>query len=112
MEARATEHDPEYAYLTTTGRRSGQPHTVEIWYRWSDGALWCITEADDPEAATRQREAEYRDQFANPYIAAARGYIDDVIDPRETRPRLINALDMLRNKRDSNPPKKHGNIPL
>jgi propionyl-CoA carboxylase beta chain len=51
-------------------------------------------------------------QFAHPYIAAARGYIDDVIDPRETRGRLISALDMLRNKRDANPPKKHGNIPL
>nr|NIO68112.1 hypothetical protein [Anaerolineae bacterium] len=47
-----------------------------------------------------------------PYIAAARGYIDDVIEPRETRPRLIEALKMLQNKRDSNPPKKHGNIPL
>jgi propionyl-CoA carboxylase beta chain len=51
-------------------------------------------------------------QFANPYVAAARGYIDDVIEPRETRPRLIEALQMLRNKRDANPPKKHGNIPL
>ncbi|HCK33910.1 MAG TPA: hypothetical protein DHW20_01945, partial [Gemmatimonadetes bacterium] len=48
----------------------------------------------------------------NPYIAAARGYVDDVIDPRETRERLISALDMLQNKRDQNPPKKHGNIPL
>ena len=50
--------------------------------------------------------------FAHPYIAAARGYVDDVIDPRETRPRLISALDMLRNKRDENPARKHGNIPL
>ena len=56
--------------------------------------------------------AEYKEKFANPYVSAARGYIDDVIDPRETRPRLIKALDMLQNKRDSNPPKKHGNIPL
>ena len=55
---------------------------------------------------------QYREQFANPYVAAARGYIDDVIEPRETRPRLINGLEMLANKRDSNPPKKHGNIPL
>jgi len=55
---------------------------------------------------------QYREQFANPYVAAARGYIDDVIDPAETRPRLIEALQMLQNKRDANPPKKHGNIPL
>jgi propionyl-CoA carboxylase beta chain len=63
-------------------------------------------------AATERRIEEYRDKFANPYIAAARGYVDDVIDPRETRPRLISALDMLRDKRDENPTRKHGNIPL
>jgi len=55
---------------------------------------------------------EYREKFANPYIAAARGYVDDVIDPRQTRPRLISALDMLREKRDRNPARKHGNVPL
>jgi propionyl-CoA carboxylase beta chain len=71
-----------------------------------------IAAAEDPAAATAEREQQYREQFAHPYIAASRGYIDDVIDPRETRPRLISALDMLRNKRDSNPPRKHGNIPL
>jgi acetyl-CoA carboxylase carboxyltransferase component len=56
--------------------------------------------------------AEYESQFANPYAAAARGYVDDVILPSETRPRLIAALEMLADKRDTNPPKKHGNIPL
>ena len=71
-----------------------------------------IAEAEDAEAATAEKERQYREQFAHPYIAAARGYIDDVIDPRETRARLINALDMLRNKRDANPPRKHGNLPL
>ncbi|HZS60879.1 MAG TPA: acyl-CoA carboxylase subunit beta [Gemmatimonadaceae bacterium] len=55
---------------------------------------------------------EYRDKFAHPYVAAGRGYVDDIIDPRETRPRLIEALDTLQTKRDKNPPKKHGNIPL
>jgi len=55
---------------------------------------------------------EYRQQFANPYIAAARGYVDDVIEPQQTRLRLIEALKFLQNKRDTNPPKKHGNIPL
>ena len=57
-------------------------------------------------------DAEYREKFANPYIAASRGFIDDVIEPRETRPRLVNALEMVANKRDANPAKKHGNIPL
>jgi propionyl-CoA carboxylase beta chain len=55
---------------------------------------------------------EYREKFAHPYVAAGRGYVDDIIDPRETRPRLIEALDTLQTKRDKNPPKKHGNIPL
>ncbi len=64
------------------------------------------------EAATEEREAEYRDKFAHPYLAAARGYLDDIIDPRDTRPRLIDALTTLETKRDKNPPKKHGNLPL
>jgi len=90
---------------------------AEIAVMGPDGAVNIIfrkqlAEADDPEAERERLVAEYREQFANPYVAAARGYIDDVIEPRETRPRLIEALQMLRNKRDSNPPKKHGNIPL
>ncbi len=71
-----------------------------------------IAEAADPEATRARLVTEYREKFANPYIAASRGYIDAVIEPHETRPRLINALEMLQNKRDTNPPKKHGNIPL
>ncbi len=71
-----------------------------------------IAQAEDPDAEKARLVAEYRAKFANPYIAASRGFIDDVIEPHETRPRLINALEMLRNKRDTNPPKKHGNIPL
>jgi acetyl-CoA carboxylase carboxyltransferase component len=55
---------------------------------------------------------DYREKFANPYVAAQRGFIDDVIEPKETRPRLINALEMLQNKREANAPRKHGNIPL
>ena len=71
-----------------------------------------LAEAGD-RAETRARlVADYREQFATPYIAAARGYLDDIIDPHETRPRLISALRMLQGKRDRNPPKKHGNIPL
>jgi propionyl-CoA carboxylase beta chain len=71
-----------------------------------------IAKAKDPAAATDRLIEEYTDKFAHPYAAAARGYIDDVIDPRDTRPRLIEGLRMLRGKRDRNPPKKHGNIPL
>ncbi len=68
--------------------------------------------AEDPAARKSELVQQYREKFANPYIAAERGYLDDVIEPKETRPRLINALEMLSNKRDANPAKKHGNIPL
>jgi propionyl-CoA carboxylase beta chain len=71
-----------------------------------------IAAAADPTAERARLVAEYEAEFANPYIAAARGYVDDVIAPSETRPRLIAALRMLQNKRDTNPRKKHGNIPL
>ena len=71
-----------------------------------------IAEAADPEARRQELTEEYRDKFANPYEAAGRGYVDDVIEPRETRPRLIDALEILKNKRDTGPAKKHGNIPL
>jgi len=64
------------------------------------------------DEATEEKANEYRDKFAHPYLAAARGYLDDIIDPRDTRPRLIEALTTLAAKRDRNPPKKHGNIPL
>jgi propionyl-CoA carboxylase beta chain len=84
----------------------GPKGAVEILFRRE------IAASDDPAAATEARMAEYREKFAHPFVAAARGYLDDVIDPRDTRPRLISALEMLRNKRDENPLKKHGNIPL
>jgi acetyl-CoA carboxylase carboxyltransferase component len=71
-----------------------------------------LAQAEDPDALRAQLVQEYRETFANPYVAASRGYIDDVIEPSQTRPNLVNALEMLRNKRDENPPKKHGNIPL
>lgn len=91
--------------------------TAEIAVMGPDGAVNIIfrkelAKAEDPEKRKAELVEEYRAKFANPYIAASRGYIDDVIEPRETRPRLINALEMLTNKRDSNPPKKHGCIPL
>ncbi len=68
--------------------------------------------AKDPDKKRAELVAEYRAKFANPYVAAGYGFIDDVIEPRLTRPRLINALEMLANKRDNNPAKKHGNMPL
>ncbi|MHC4824438.1 MAG: acyl-CoA carboxylase subunit beta [Planctomycetota bacterium] len=71
-----------------------------------------IAAADDPVAKEAEKIEEYRDMFANPYLAAERGLIDDVIIPSRTRPRLIRALQMLATKRESNPPKKHGSIPL
>jgi propionyl-CoA carboxylase beta chain len=84
----------------------GPKGAVEILFRKE------IAESDDETAATDAKINEYREKFAHPYVAAGRGYLDDIIDPRDTRPRLIDALDTLRTKRDSNPPKKHGNIPL
>jgi acetyl-CoA carboxylase carboxyltransferase component len=91
--------------------------TAEIAVMGPDGAVNIIfrrelAEAEDPVTRKAELVEHYREQFANPYTAARRGYIDDVIEPSQTRPRLINALNMLQNKRDHNPPKKHGNIPL
>jgi len=91
--------------------------TAELAVMGPDGAVSIIfrrelAEAKDPEKRKAELVAEYRQKFANPYVAAERGYLDDVIEPRLTRPRLINALEMLSNKRDANPAKKHGNIPL
>lgn len=71
-----------------------------------------IAESDDPAATRAQKIAEYKEKFANPYVAAAAGMVDDVIDPRETRKKLLEGLELLRNKRETRPPKKHGNIPL
>jgi propionyl-CoA carboxylase beta chain len=71
-----------------------------------------LAKAKDPEGDRERLVTDYRERFANPYVAAARGFVDDIIEPRDTRPRLINALQMLQHKRDENPPKKHGNIPL
>jgi len=82
--------------------------TAEIAVMGPKGAVEILYKDEANEA----REAEYREKFAHPYLAAARGYVDDIIDPRDTRPRLIDALATLATKRDRNPPKKHGNIPL
>ena len=91
--------------------------TAEIAVMGAEGAVNvifkdAIANATDPALERARLIAEYEQEFANPYVAAARGYVDDVFRPAETRPRLIRALDMLANKRDTNPRKKHGNIPL
>ncbi len=92
--------------------------TAEIAVMGSDGAVNIIHRAEIAAAGERsdavraERVAEYRNKFANPYVAAERGYVDEVIEPAVTRRKLIGALRLLANKRDSNPPRKHGNIPL
>lgn len=84
----------------------GPKGAVEILFRRE------IAAAEDPEAKLAELETDYREKFAHPYHAAARGYLDDIIDPRDTRPRLISALETLLTKRAKMPAKKHGNIPL
>jgi len=84
----------------------GAEGAVEILYRNE------LKSAADKEVARKAKIAELQEKFANPYVAAERGFVDEVIEPAETRPKLIRALSLLENKRDSNPPKKHGNIPL
>jgi propionyl-CoA carboxylase beta chain len=91
--------------------------TAEIAVMGPEGAVNIVNrrelqKAKDPEKLRKEKAEEYRNRFANPYIAAERGYVDAVIAPRDTRPRLIHALHMLETKRDTTPPKKHGNIPL
>jgi len=91
--------------------------TAEIAVMGAEGAVGLlyrreINETQDPEEARRRRVAEFEEKFANPYIAAERGFIDEIIEPALTRQKLIRALILLKNKRDTNPPKKHGNIPL
>ncbi|MFQ5945698.1 MAG: acyl-CoA carboxylase subunit beta, partial [Anaerolineae bacterium] len=106
MSSKHVRGDINFAWPSAEIAVMGPQGAVNIIYRKE------IEEAEDPEAERERLVADYRKQFANPYVAASRGYIDDVIEPRETRPRLISALEMLQNKRQKNPPKKHGNIPL
>jgi propionyl-CoA carboxylase beta chain len=91
--------------------------TAEIAVMGPEGAVnivnrKAIQAAEDPDAKRKELIAQYEERFANPYIAAERGYVDEVIEPAETRVRAIRALDMLRSKRETVPPRKHGNVPL
>jgi len=91
--------------------------TGEIAVMGPEGAVEIISRRDLDQATDRSSERarlaqEFRTKFSHPYIAAGRGDVDDIIEPKSTRPRIIKALEMLANKRDTLPPKKHGNIPL
>jgi propionyl-CoA carboxylase beta chain len=104
MSSKHIRGDANFAYPTAEIAVMGPDGAVNVLYR-RDGA-------GDAAALRDARIREYREKFANPYVAAERGYVDEVIEPRDTRARLCAALDVLRTKRDANPPKKHGNMPL
>jgi len=98
--------DFNFAWPTAEIAVMGPEGAVSVLYRRE------LAAAGDAEALRRQKVEEFREKFANPYIAAERGYVDEVIEPRQTRGKVIKALRLLRTKKDTNPPKKHGNIPL
>ena len=106
MNSKHVRGDLNYAWPTAEIAVMGAEGAVNILFKDE------IDKAADPEQRRKELIAEYTEKFANPYIAAARGYVDEVIEPRFTRARLITGLEMLKNKRDTNPPKKHGNLPL
>jgi acetyl-CoA carboxylase carboxyltransferase component len=106
MNSKHIRGDVSFAWPTAQIAVMGPEGAVNIVYRKE------LKDADDPEARRTELIAEYEERFNNPYLAAERGYVDDVIEPSETRVRLIQALRMLRSKREAVPPRKHGNIPL
>jgi acetyl-CoA carboxylase carboxyltransferase component len=106
MNSKHIRADVSYAWPSAEIAVMGPEGAVKIIHRKD------LREADDAEARRKELVSEYEERFANPYIAAERGFIDDVIEPAETRIRLIKALRMLKTKREAVPPRKHGNIPL
>ena len=106
MASKQIRADINYAYPSAQIAVMGPEGAVEILYRKQ------LAASRNAENLKKEKVKEFRQKFANPYISAERGYIDEVIEPRETRLKLIQALEMSINKRDTNPPKKHGNIPL
>jgi propionyl-CoA carboxylase beta chain len=98
--------DVNFAWPTAEIAVMGPEGAVNILYKRE------IDAAPDPDALRAERVTEFRQKFANPYVAASRGFVDEVIRPRQTRAKLIASLAVLETKRDKNPPKKHGNIPL
>jgi acetyl-CoA/propionyl-CoA carboxylase carboxyl transferase subunit len=106
MASKHLDADANYAWPTAEIAVMGPKGAVSVLYRDE------LEDADDVEARRQELIDEYRDAFANPYTAAERGYVDSVLEPEETRRRLIADLEMLASKRKSNPDRKHGNIPL
>ncbi len=106
MSSKHLRGDINYAWPSAEIAVMGPRGAIEIIYGTE------ARESENPEQVIKNREVEYREKFANPYVAAQYGFIDDVIEPRNTRFRVIRALESIATKRDSNPPKKHGNIPL
>jgi propionyl-CoA carboxylase beta subunit len=106
MSSKHIRTDLNFAYPTAEIAVMGPEGAVGILYRRE------LQKAPDPDALRAQRVQEFREKLANPYVAASRGFVDEVIEPRRTRAKVIGALELTRNKRDRNPPKKHGNIPL
>jgi propionyl-CoA carboxylase beta chain len=106
MSSKHIRTDVNFAYPTAEIAVMGPEGAVNVLYRRE------LAKAGDPEALRARKVAEFREKFANPYVAADRGFVDEVILPRHTRQKLIAALEMTATKRDRNPPKKHGNIPL
>src|SRR4029450_13837502 len=106
MSSKHIRGDVNFAYPTAEIAVMGPDAAVNILYRREmDGAA-------DPAALKDEKTREYREKFANPYAAAERGYVDEVIEPRDTRRHLVQALEGLHTKRDQKPPRKHGNLPL
>ncbi len=106
MSSKHIRGDANFAYPTAEIAVMGPEGAVNILYRRE------VDAAKNPAGLKEEKVREYREKFANPYSAAERGYVDEVIEPKDTRRKLIQALEVLHTKRDSNPPKKHGNIPL
>jgi propionyl-CoA carboxylase beta chain len=106
MSSKHIRADVNYAFPTAEIAVMGPDGAVNIIFRKE------IVKADDPERAKAELVADYQRRFASPYKAAELGYIDEVILPSQTRSKVIRAFEMLKNKRDANPPRKHGNIPL
>jgi propionyl-CoA carboxylase beta chain len=106
MSSKHIRGDANFAYPTAEIAVMGPDAAVNVLYRRE------MEQAGDPAAFKEEKTREYREKFANPYVAAERGYVDEVIMPRDTRARLIAVLELTRTKRDQNPPRKHGNIPL
>jgi propionyl-CoA carboxylase beta chain len=106
MSSKHIRGDINYAWPSAEIAVMGAKGAVQILYAKEAAA------EEDPGAFLAEKEKEYAETFANPYVAAGRGYVDDVIEPSRTRFRLIRALEMCASKKDGNPPKKHGNIPL